>query len=153
MALFLFPALLGAVPASLADLSFLAGRWHGTSGSTVIEEHWMGPEGGTLLGMSREIEGGKTGTIELCVIEMREGSPVLFIRHFDSGSIAREERDKPLLFTLESLAGQKAVFYNSDHKARLTYARTSPKALTATLEKEKNGKTAVFTFNYTLMEH
>jgi hypothetical protein len=151
MALFLFPALLTAPPASLKDLAFLAGNWQGGSGENVIEEYWMAPEGGAMLGMYRDIQGGKTVMTELCAVVMREGSPVLLLRHFDSGLIGREERDKPIFFGLESLAGRKAVFYSEERKTRLTYERTTDSELVVTLEKEKDGKKTQFPYRYRLM--
>ena len=44
---------------SIADLSWIAGKWRGADDSTTIEEHWMQPEGNNMLGMFRMLQGDK----------------------------------------------------------------------------------------------
>ena len=128
--------LASAETAKIADLNFLAGAWRGALGDTTIEEHWMSADGDALIGMYRETNKGKTGTTEMCAIWSREAGPVLLLRHFAPGLIAREEKDKPLEFGLISIAGKRAVFQMAETKTRLTYERTSERELMVTLEKE-----------------
>lgn len=134
--------------AVLTDFSFLAGAWKGEAGPSIAEEHWMAPEGGIMLGMSREVRDGKTAVTELCSIETSSGAPLLIIRHFNSALIAREEKDKPLVFVLESVAPGKAVFYHAERSTRLTYERVSETELVVTLERERDGKKSSLPFRY-----
>src|SRR5688572_33134414 len=48
--------------ASTEGLGWMAGCWELTArnGAMVISEQWMKPAGGTLIGMSRTVSGGKT---------------------------------------------------------------------------------------------
>ena len=39
-------------PATTADLAFLAGCWKLESNGRVVEEHWLAPAGGSLMGVS-----------------------------------------------------------------------------------------------------
>ena len=61
---------------SLSDLSWLAGGWQGTVGEAQIEEHWIQPAGGTMLGLSRTVAGGRTVAFEFLRIEGRADGPV-----------------------------------------------------------------------------
>jgi hypothetical protein len=134
--------------AVLTDFSFLAGAWKGEAGPSIVEEHWMAPDGETMLGMSREIRDGKTTVTELCSIEMSSGVPVLVIRHFNSALIAREGKDKPLVFALESSAPGKAVFFHAERNTRVIYERKSETELVITLERERDGKKSSLPFRY-----
>jgi len=60
---------LAAVPlhaqTSPADgLTWMAGCWIRMAGTTTVEEQWMAPKGGLLLGMSRTTSGGRTREYE-----------------------------------------------------------------------------------------
>ena len=52
-------------------LAWLAGRWEFEQSGRVVREEWMAPAGGTMLGMSRTVKGGKT--IEYEFLQIREG--------------------------------------------------------------------------------
>ena len=49
---------------SLSDLAWLAAGWQGTMGKAQIEEHWIQPAGGMMLGVSRTVAGGRTVSFE-----------------------------------------------------------------------------------------
>lgn len=40
---------------SLSSLAWMAGRWAGASGTTEMEEIWMPPAGGVMVGMHRDV--------------------------------------------------------------------------------------------------
>ena len=48
----------------LSDLAWLANGWWGTMGKARIEEHWIEPVGGMMLGLSRTVAGGRTISFE-----------------------------------------------------------------------------------------
>ena len=56
---------------SLSDLGWLAGGWQGGVGNAQIEEHWIQPAGGMMLGLSRTLAGGRTVSFEFLRIESR----------------------------------------------------------------------------------
>ena len=81
LALFAWSAL-GADPApsrqdpKLADLAWLAGHWSVELGPTRIEEVWLAPAGGFLLGMNRTAPKSGTAHFEYLRIEQRKDAIV-----------------------------------------------------------------------------
>lgn len=62
-------------PAELIDpVAWLAGCWQRVEGSRVTEEQWMRPLGGSMVGMSRTVDGSRTVAYEHLRIEVREGA-------------------------------------------------------------------------------
>lgn len=142
-------AALAAPPGGLSDIAFIAGHWRGSEAGTVIEEVWTKPEGDAMTGMFRIVAGGKTRMTEFMAFEQREAGPVLVMRHFGPGLIAREEKDAPLVWRLEMLAPNHAVFLLEKAGSRLDFRRQGD-SLTITLEKTQNGKTTRSPFTYKL---
>jgi hypothetical protein len=138
-----------AAPPQLEDLAFIAGHWKGPGGATAIEEVWSKHSGDAMIGMFRIVSGGKTRMTEFMAFEQRESGPVLVMRHFGPGLIAREEKDAPLVWTLEKLAPNHAVFFIEKAGTRLEFLRQG-ESLTITLEKTANGKTTRSPFSYIL---
>lgn len=60
-------------PATIASAAWLAGCWVMQRGQTTIEEQWMTPAGGTMLGMARTIKGGQLDDYELVLIRAKDG--------------------------------------------------------------------------------
>lgn len=149
--LFFFGLLIAAGEPQVSDLSFVAGAWKGAIGATAIEEHWTQPGGEAMLGMYREVKDGKMGMTELCSFERRGGKVVLLLRHFNAGLVAREEKDQPNVFELESVAPNRAVFLQTTAPTRLIYDGSSKDELVITLEKEKDGKKTSMAFRYRRM--
>ncbi|MBA3976332.1 MAG: hypothetical protein C0504_19155 [Candidatus Solibacter sp.] len=141
-------ALLSAPP-QLQDLAFLAGHWKGPGGPTAFEEVWTRPSGDAMIGMFRIVSNGKTRMTEFMAFEQRETGPVLVMRHFGPGLVAREEKDAPLVWSLEKLKPNHAVFWIEQAGTRLDFLRQGD-SLTITLEKTQNGKTTRSPFSYTL---
>ena len=52
-----------------ADLGWLAGCWEETRGSRRVTEQWTAPDGGTLMGVGRTVEGGTTVEYEFLPID------------------------------------------------------------------------------------
>jgi len=55
----------------LQSIGWLAGSWVGDEGGHVVEEHWTQPSGGTMIGMSRTLAGGRMTEFEFLRIEVR----------------------------------------------------------------------------------
>ena len=47
--------------AGVSQVSWLAGCWEQTTANRIIEEQWMAPRGGLMLGQSRTVTGNKAG--------------------------------------------------------------------------------------------
>jgi hypothetical protein len=123
-----------------ADLGWLAGCWEQTHGSRRVTEHWTTPDGGTLLGVGRTVEGGKTVEYEFLLI--REGKKGLEY-------VAKPSGQAEAVFPLARSSTQEAVFENPEHDfpTRISYRRQGG-ALTARIEGSLGGKPRAFDFNY-----
>jgi hypothetical protein len=115
--------------AGMEDLSFMAGCWTGPN----MEEHWMKPEGGTMLGMSRTLKGGKTVFTEFHLIAEDNGTPVL--------NVQLRLATKTTPFRLTESGGKQAVFSNPEHDfpQRIIY-RATPDGLFARIEGNYQGQ-------------
>lgn len=123
-----------------ADLGWLAGCWEETRGSRRVIEQWTTPDGGTLLGVGRTVEGGKTVEYEFLLI--REGKKGLEY-------VAKPSGQAEAVFTLARSSSGEAVFENPEHDfpTRISYRRKGDR-LTARVEGSLGGKPRAFDFNY-----
>jgi len=118
---------------SLSDLAWLAGGWQGTMGKARIEEHWIQPAGGTMLGLSRTVANGRTVAFEFLRIENRaEG---IFYG-------AQPQGRPPVEFKLTHRSENRVVFENPqhDHPKIIRYSKELNGSLRAEIEGDKNGK-------------
>jgi hypothetical protein len=60
-------------PVSIGHATWLAGCWSSQRSKATVEEQWMAPAGGTMLGMGRTIREGKLEDYELLLIRVQEG--------------------------------------------------------------------------------
>jgi hypothetical protein len=86
----------------LNELGFLAGLWS----DGIIEEFWMGPKGGCMLGLNRTVAEGSQTQFEFLRIEERQG----VITYWASPG-GRE----PTAFVLSDVSLTHAVFENVEH--------------------------------------
>ena len=61
-----------------ADLAWITGHWCGGSATQRIEEHWLPPAGGQLLGLSRTLRGERVVMFEFLRIDVVDGVPTYF---------------------------------------------------------------------------
>jgi hypothetical protein len=90
----------------IEDLGWMAGRWAGTAGGIEMEEYWIEPKGGIMLGVHRDTESGELAFFEYLRIEEREGKIVY---------LASPKGGAPTRFTLTRLDEAHAVFENPEH--------------------------------------
>ena len=90
----------------VADLDWLSGAWGGEKDGVYAEEHWMTPLGGTLVGMHRDVRGGRTMSFEFLRIEERGGKAVY---------LASPRGAPPTAFTSVEQAPGRVVFENRAH--------------------------------------
>src|SRR5262245_44057099 len=68
-----------AAQSVLDRVAWLQGCWQTAAAAPsevegpVVEEQWMAPRGGTMIGMGRTVRGGKTTEYELVVVREQDG--------------------------------------------------------------------------------
>jgi len=128
------------LPATLADVAFMAGHWVGGDPGDVSEEVWAAPEGDSMMGMWRYVAKGRARIFEVLTLTAEGRNVVLRIRHFDPKLVAREEKDRAVELPLVAKSPNEAVFegpeYDVKGTVRLTYRRGADDSLTGVLEKE-----------------
>lgn len=138
--LLLFPV--GVSAQNIKDLHFMSGKWVMQHEWGDMEENWSEPMGNSMVSTFRCVKDGKVLFYEFMVIEQTDSVPVMYMRHFNPGSIGWEEKGQPNVYPLAVLEKNKAVFEQADKKLRLIFLRKDATHLTITLDQE--GKLTVF---------
>jgi hypothetical protein len=124
------------------QVAWLAGCWQSTStaSSRVVEEHWLSPRAGSMLGVGRTVEGEKLIEFELVLIKEQDGR--LAYEAHPSGQPSA-------VFLSRTLGGQHVLFENAAHDfpQRVGYTRTGD-ALLAWIEGTRNGQLRRVEFPY-----
>lgn len=125
---------------SIKDVAWIAGCWDSTRGTRHVAEHWMPPEGGTMMGVSRTTVGDKTTEWEFLIIRQSEKGLEY---------VAKPSRQPEAIFTAARAAANEVVFENPAHDfpKRISYKRDGD-ALTASIEGPMNGQTRRIDFPY-----
>ena len=137
-------AIVGNNPArheyKVTELAFMTGNWSTIMGHSVIEEHWMAPSSGSLLGMMREEVDGKTAIREFEVIEETPEGIFMNVKHFDAKMT--ELPGRKLSRKLVSITNNEVVFEESgpEPRQKLIYRKEGVDGLHAALEITRNGK-------------
>jgi hypothetical protein len=106
-----FGALAQAPAARVSDAAWLAGYWHGEGLGGQVEDLWMPPAAGVMLGAFRLIRGdGKPGFYELFAIEEHEASLRFVVKHFNPDWVGWEEKDKYVSLALTRAAPGELAF-------------------------------------------
>jgi hypothetical protein len=116
-----------AAPCRLADLHWMAGAWRDDSAATQSEERWIVGPDDRLMGSSWSLHpGAGGGVVEAETIQANGADIVLRLRHFSGDlTLAREEKDAPMLFAAASCADRSIVFDGQGPRAgeHITYRR------------------------------
>lgn len=110
-------------PATLDDVAWLVGSWHGPGLGGETDEIWLPPVGGAMPGMFRFVQDGAPVFYEIWAMREVEGSLVLELKHFDPDMTGWEERDEMTRFHLVRVEDQTAYF------GGLTYQISDPDTL------------------------
>jgi Domain of unknown function (DUF6265) len=141
IAVILAVACVPALPASAradADpasaLRWLAGCWASEGGEPGSGEQWMPPAGGSLLGVSRTVKGGRTVAHEF--MQIREIAPGRL------AFIANPSGQSQATFPLLRLGAKEVVFENARHDfpQRVIYRLDGAGVLRARIEGLIDGK-------------
>ena len=129
-----------AKPAGIERLAWLEGCWAVTSAERVVEEHWMSPRGGSMVGVGRTVVGEAMVEYELVVIRER-GERLVYLAH-PSGQPSAE-------FLSNSVFEGGVVFENAEHDfpQRIGYRRQGA-VLEAWIEGTKDGHSRRIDFPY-----
>jgi hypothetical protein len=113
--------------ADVDRLSWLSGCWAQPRTDGLVEEQWMSPRGGSMLGMSRTVIGGKTTEYEFLLIAVVDGALAY---------VARPSGQAEATFPLKSLEEGVVVFENQSHDfpQRVIYRRNADASVTARIE-------------------
>jgi hypothetical protein len=135
----------GRATAAIAinQLGWLAGHWRMEKGGRVVDEQWMAPAAGVMLGMARTIARGKV--VEHEFLQIREGpGGALFYIAMPSGQ-------KEAAFQIVSLTASEAVFENLQHDfpQKISYMLQADGSLLAAIEGPgKDGQNRRIEFPY-----
>jgi hypothetical protein len=131
-----------AAPTAPADsLRWLAGCWRLSGARSVVEEQWMAPRGGEMLGVSRTVAGGAVREFEFLRIYAR-GDTLVYA--------ARPSRQPPAEFRATTLSAGEVLFENPQHDfpQKVGYRLQPPDSLIARIEGTTGGRHRVVSFPY-----
>ena len=114
---------------TIDDFSWLVGDWQtAAGGKSQVDEHWTAPAGGSMMGMSRTVAGGRTTEFEYLRIEQRADG-IYYVAH-------PKARCPGTDFKLTSLNTTEAIFENPAHDfpKRIIYRITPEGSLVATVD-------------------
>ena len=137
----LFLATSTALGADLKDLDWLSGDWVLTKGTRTIEEQWMRPSGGMMLGVSRTLNAGKVNEFEFLRIEQR-GDDLFYV--------AQPGGRPPTEFKLIKSSANEVVFENllNDFPKQISYTRNEDGSVTARIQGPGKQGPKVIAFEY-----
>lgn len=126
--------------AGIQRVAWLRGCWESASTAGSVEEQWMAPRGGSMLGMSRGVRGEALAEYELVLIRER-GEKLVYVAH-PSGQPSAE-------FLSGTVTEHSVVFENPAHDfpQRIGYERRGNELL-AWIEGPRNGRQHRVEFPY-----
>lgn len=92
---------------TLTDLSWLAGCWEANIRGREVNEQWMKPGGGIMLGMARTVSQGKAAEFEFTQIREDKDGAIYYV--------AKPSGQAEASFKLVKLQNKEAVFENPQH--------------------------------------
>jgi Domain of unknown function (DUF6265) len=114
-------------------LAWLEGRWTGTQDGIASEEIWTSPAGGALIGMHKDVQGGRMVGFEYIRIEKTAAEGLVYVASPRGGATTR--------FKMVELSARRVVFANPGHDfpQRILYWLDERGALHARIEGRVQG--------------
>ena len=133
------PGLPGSAP--IDQVAWIAGCWQRGSGSVVVEEQWMRPRGGTMMGMGRTVRG--DSTVEWEHLRIATEGDTLVYHAIPSGQA-------PAAFRAISVSADAVTFEDKAHDfpQRVIYRRAGADSLHARVEGIMRGQPRGIDFRY-----
>jgi len=128
--------------AGIQRLAWLQGCWETASPERTVEEQWMAPRGGSMVGMGRTLRGSELVEYELVVIRQK-GDQLAYEAH-PSG--------QPLGTFVSGAVSEKAVVFENpghDFPKRIGYERAGEDRLLAWIDGGANSEAPRMEFAYT----
>ena len=129
------PAAEAAPQSPIDSLRWLAGSWVSAdpTGPRTIE-HWLAPEGGTMLGVNRTVANGRTVFFEYLRLEIDVDGQLVYLA-------SPKGRDPPTRFVRTDQGPEWIAFENPTHDfpQRIEYRRTGTE-LTMTISGQEQGQ-------------
>ena len=124
----------------VTQLAWFAGCWQIARGEQVIDEQWMTPRAGVMLGMSRTVRAGRTTATEFVALRVVDGRVVYE---------ANPSGQKPTAFPATTVSPDRAVFENPSHDypKRIIYERQGDAAIMASIDDGAGGKRVDYPFH------
>lgn len=140
-------AMLGTVlpagePVRVEAVAWIAGTWQGTDKGMAMEEVWLAPQGGAMLGLHRDVARGRMVSFEFLRIEESERGLVYL----------SQPGGRPVTaFPAVEVSGKRVVFENPEHDfpQRILYWLGEDGALHARIEGKDKGKEAAMEWRWT----
>ena len=125
----------------ITALAWLAGCWERRAGTTTIEETWLPPRGGLMLGVSRTVRDGEAVDYEHMRIEVADGRLAF---------TAKPARQPEATFVASEVRAGAVRFENPAHDfpQRIVYRRAGSDSLHARIEGTRNGRERAVDFRY-----
>jgi Domain of unknown function (DUF6265) len=118
---------------TVAQVGWMAGCWEQSAGARVIEEQWMRPRAGLMLGVSRTVVGDSLREYEQVALFERGGRLVY---------AATPARQPPAEFESIAVSDSAVTFENPTHDfpQRVIYRRRGADSLLARVEGMRRGQ-------------
>ena len=117
-----------AAKPTLQDFTWLAGHWRIEQADRLVDEHWMAPSGGLMMGMARFVQAGKVLEYEFTLLRQEANGDIVYI--------ASPSKQAETAFKLTSLRNGQAVFENPQHDfpTKIVYGLQADGSLLAAIE-------------------
>ena len=126
----------GPPKASIDQLAWMTGAWQGPTGeNAVLQETWLEPAEDSMMAAVRMLEDGKTGMVELIVIEEANDTLVFRLQQWSKSFERRLER--PQRMVLQEIGERRVQFVAEDEETifrTLAYSSSSPEDFKIELE-------------------
>lgn len=125
---------------ALERVGWMAGCWEQRSARGTVEENWMAPRGGGMLGVSRTVRGDTLSAWEFLLIRERAGRLAY---------LANPSGQTPTVFLASTVSDTAVIFENPRHDfpQRIGYERRAD-SLLAWIEGTRDGQTRRIPFPY-----
>ena len=141
IALLFLGAPAAAQTASVEQLGWMAGCWELRTPTRIVEEQWMRPRAGTMLGMGRTVVRDSMTEHESTLIRITNGKLAYH---------ANPSGQSPATFPALVVSADSVIFQALEHDfpQRVGYARRGADSLMAWIEGTSNGRTRRIPFPY-----
>lgn len=126
----------------VTTLGWMAGCWRQLDAGVVVEEVWLGPQGGTMVGVSRTVFGDTTRSTEHMVIRAGMSGGLVYE--------ASPSGQPPAAFLSTTVADSLVIFENLTHDfpQQIRYSRAGRDSLVAVVSGTVRDKLRSIAFRY-----